>query len=287
VALLGIEADDHGPGAFVVWTVLTWWVLSTLALLAKVSGHRVIAGLLALTSVVAFAVFIGSLLDWFGWLGNFDSPFEGFRFWLLVVELLTLLAAVVAWWIFRFPLLLLLVAGTAWFFLTDLISNGGNWSAIVTIAFGLILLPAAMAADMSESRVSGFWLHVVAGLTIGGGLLWFFHDGDVDWILVALAGLVYIGLGDGLARSSWVVLGAWGLLQTAAHFADKWSSVGETLFSVFYLFPFIFSSDEFGETHEHQWLGPLIFAALGCLFFVLAVVLARRRRDTTPGAELI
>jgi hypothetical protein len=147
---------------------------------------------------------------------------------------------------------------------------------------------AAVAADAGESRANGFWLHVVSGLTIGGGLLWFFHDVDLDWILVGIAGLAYIAFGDRLARSSWVVLGAWGLLQTAAHFADKWSSLGEIFFTVFYLFPFVFSSDSsFGETHEHQWLGPIIFAALGALFFVIAVALARRRRETIPGAELI
>ncbi len=287
VALLGIEAQDHGPGAFVLWAALTYVVLSALAFSAKGTGHRVIAGLLALTSVVAFAVFVGSLLDWFGWLENPSTSFEGFHFWLLVLELLTLLAALSAWRIFRFPLLLFAVAATAWVFVTDLISNGGNWSAIVTIAVGLGLLMAAVAADAGESRVSGFWLHVASGLTIGGGLLWFFHDGDVDWILVGLAGLAYIAFGDRLERSSWVVLGAWGLLQTAGHFADKWSSVSETFFSVFYVFPFLFASESFGATHEHQWLGPLIFAALGAFFFVLAVVLARRRRDTIPAAELI
>jgi hypothetical protein len=287
-ALLGVEANDQGPGGFVLWAALTYCVLTALAFLARATGHRVVAGLLALTSVVAFAVFVGALLDWFGWLEGPDSPFEGFNFWLLVLELLTLLAALATWRTFRFPLLLLAVAATAWFFVTDLISNGGNWSAIVTIAVGLALLMAAVAADAGESRANGFWLHVVSGLTIGGGLLWFFHDGDLDWILVGIAGLAYIAFGDRLARSSWVVLGAWGLLQTAAHFADKWSSLGEIFFTVFYLFTFVFSSDSsFGETHEHQWLGPIIFAALGALFFVIAVALARRRRETIPGAELI
>jgi len=95
--------------------------------------------------------------------------------------------------------------------------------------------------DLGESSYYGLWLHVAAGLVIGGGLLWFLHDGDVDFILVAVIALAYMAIGDGLARSSWIVLGAWGLLQTAEHFAAKWSSVGDFLF-FFLPFPFSRSS---------------------------------------------
>jgi hypothetical protein len=45
-------------------------------------------------------------------------------------------------------------------------------------------------------------MHVVAGLTIGGGLVWFFNDGDFAWILIGVAGLLYVALGDRLQRSS-------------------------------------------------------------------------------------
>ena len=83
-------------------------------------------------------------------------------------------------------------------FLFDLLSNGGGWAAIVSIAVGLTFLLAGIAVDDGPSRPFGFWLHVAAGLAIGGGLLWFFHDGDFDWIVIAIAGLVYIAFGDRL-----------------------------------------------------------------------------------------
>jgi hypothetical protein len=288
-ALLTVQSNDHGAGSFVLWAALIFAVFVALASAARKTGHYVIAGLLALSCVVAFTVFVGSILDWFGWLHHLTDGFDGFHFWLLVLELLALVAAVVALRIFRFPLLVFVVAVSGWYFTTDLISNGGNWSAIVTIAAGLVLLMAAVSADAGESDLNGFWLHVVSGLTLGGGLLWFFHDGDVDWILVGAASVGYIALGDRLARSSWVVLGAWGMLQTASHFADKWSQAGEGLFfPLFYLFPFGLSFDgEYSQTHEHQWIGPLIFAAVAGVFFAIALLLARRRRDTIPGAELL
>jgi hypothetical protein len=285
VALLSIASDEHGAGGFVLWSALLFAVLSALAFLSKRTGHFITAGLFAVSSVAAFVVLFGALLDWLGWLPDLeDGPtFSGFRFWLLVLELSTIIAAAVALRIFRFPLLVFVVAGATWFFVTDLISGGGDWSAIVTIGYGLLLLAVALSFDAGGSRIYGFWLHVVAGLTIGGGLLWFFHDGDFDWILIAIAALLYVALGDQLMRSSWVVLGAWGLLQATTHFAEKWSDVG--FLGFFFLFPFF--GDDFGERHEHMWAGPFSYAVLGLVFVGLALLIARRRRDVIPAAELI
>jgi hypothetical protein len=183
--------------------------------------------------------------------------------------------------LFRFPLLVLVLAAASWFFVFDLVSNGGNWAAIVSIGIGLAFLVAVIPVDTGPSRPFGFWLHVAAGLAIGGGLLWFFHDGDFDWILIAIAGLLYISFGDRFARSSWVVLGAWGILQTAAHWADKWSDL--TTFFAFFLFPF--TAEFEGSDHPaHQWAGPVVFAATGLVFIVIGLLLARRSRP--PIAEI-
>jgi len=285
ISLLVVQSDDHAAAGFVFWAGLVFVAVAACALAARRTGHPVTAGLLALSSVAAFVVFIGAILDWFGWLPDNPEPnFDGFHFWLLVLELLTVVAAAVALRIFRFPLLVFVVAGASWFFTTDLISNGGDWSAIVTIAVGLVILFAALGADAGESKVNGFWLHVVSGLTIGGGLLWFFHDGDFDFIVMAIAGLLYIALGDRLLRSSWVVLGAWGILQTASHYAEKWSDVSE-FFAFFYVFPF---SDPFDEGYSgRKWIGPLVFTLTGAVFIGIALLLARRRRDGVPAAELL
>src|SRR5207248_9013063 len=123
-----------------------------------------------------------ALLDWFGLMPDINrgSACGGFRFWLLVVGISIVVASAIALRIFRFPLLVLVVAASAWFFVTDLVSGGGDWSAIVTIAYGLALLAVAMGYDNRGSRIYGFWLHVVAGLTIGGGPLWVLHRGELD-----------------------------------------------------------------------------------------------------------
>ena len=286
LTLLSFEAESRSSAGLVLWAFLIWAGVSVAAFAARERGHFVTAGLLAASTVVAFIVFLGSILEWFGWLPDLseDGLFEGFRFWLLVLELATVVASAVALRIHRFPLLVLLLAGSTWFFVTDLISGGGDWTAIVTIAVGLAFLIAGIAVDDGPSRPYGFWLHAAAGLTIGGGLVWFFHDSTFDWIVVAVLGLAFIAFGTRLARSSWVVLGAWGILQTTAHFADKWSDIGEFFFPLFYLFPFIISFDGGGEQPAHDWLGPLVFALAGAVFIGLGIFYARRSRP--PLAEI-
>jgi hypothetical protein len=291
VTLLSFEAESRGAAGLVFWALVIFLAISATALAARALGHFVTAGLLATSGVIAFVVFFGSILEWFGWLPDIDEggAFEGFRFWLLVLELAAIVASAVALRIFEFPLLVLLLAASSWFFVTDLISGGGGWSAIVTIAIGLIFLMAAIAVDDGPSRPFGFWLHVAAGLTIGGGLLHFFNDGTFDWIVVGVIGALYILLGDRLARSSWVVLGAWGLFQTATYFADKWSDLGDFLFPYlfFFAFPFFVALDESGGQSSHDWLGALIYALTGFVFIWIGLWLSRRRREAVPGAELL
>lgn len=267
LAFLSIESGEHGADSLTGWSALVLAVLATLAFLAKRNGRFVTAGLYALSAVAVFVVFFGALLDWFGWLPDTNGGvFRGFRFWLLVLA----------------------VAGSAWFFVTDLLSGGGDWSATVTIAYGLILLGIAGNVDRGGSRIYGFWLHVVAGLTIGGGLLWFFHHGDFDWVLIGIAALVYIALGDRLLRSSWVVLGAWALLQMTTHFAEKWAEVGFLAYFPFglFFFPFLGLTTS-TQNRQHMWAAPLAYAALGLVFIVIAQLLARRHRAAIPAAELL
>jgi hypothetical protein len=280
-SLLSVQASHYGSGGFVAWALLIFAVVTGLALLARRHGYRITAGLLALSSVAAVVTLLGAALDWLGWLAdiNATSPFAGFHVSLLVLEFAVVAASAVAVRVFSFPLLVLPLTAGAWLFATDLLSSGGDWSAAVTLLFGLALLAVAVALDQGGATPYAFWAHVVAGLTIGGGLLWFFHSGDWDWVLVAIAGALYIAAGDRLARSSWIVLGAWGALQTAAHFAAKWTDIVASLFPLFYLFPFVLAS-AFGETGPrtaHPWASALVFALTGAIFVAVGQLIATRR----------
>ena len=119
------------------------------------------------------------------------------------------------------------------------ISNGGDWSAIVTIAWGSRSCSPGSPSTTGLRGRSASGSTSPPGLAIGGGLLWFFHDGNFDWILIAVVGLLYVALGDALGRSSWVVLGAWGFLQTAATSPTSGRTSPPLGFFFFPLFPFV------------------------------------------------
>jgi hypothetical protein len=181
--------------------------------------------------------------------------------------LAALAAALVALRLFRFPLLVLLAAVAGWYFVTDLVSNGGDWSAVVTIAVGFVLLAPAFATN----PVYGFWLHLTAGLAIGDGFIALLHSSDFDWVLVTIAALVYIWFGDRVGRSSWVVLGALGLLLSTTHWVEKWGHVP----ALALLSP---GSLGFSPPGIHAWVRPLGYAFLGVVYMVLAFWFERRRR---------
>jgi len=260
----------YGEAGYAAWALVVVALLDGTAFAFLRRGHRIAAGVFAFAGVVGFAAFIAALLTWFGWLGEHVSSltFRGFDSGRLAVELLTLIAAAVSLRMFRHPLLMLPLALLSWVFVTDLVSGGGDWSAIVTFLAGLVFLASALGADAGPRRPYGFWLHVAAGLTIGASLLQFWHSGNVDWVIVCLGSLVYVRLAAALGRSSWAVLGTAGLLLASAHFSLEWTSIDVPFFG-----PAGHSS--------RGWVSPLVFAMTGLLLVALGFRLGRRERVVT------
>lgn len=266
-ALLSYLSDSHGDAAFALLALVVYAVVGFVALALRRAGtHPVAAGLLAFTTIWSAATFFAALFMWFGWLSHAStSAFHGFHLGQLVVELLTLGVALVALNLFRFPLLVFPVVAVSWFFVTDLLSGGGNWGAVITFLVGLVFLAIAVALDAGPSRPYGFWVHVAAGLTIGGSLLFFWHHGHVEWALVAIAGVLYVFLAEGLGRSSWAVLGTVGILAAAVHFTFALTRIQFVVFG------------DSGNQSNRGWAPALVFALAGVLLMVLGGVLARRR----------
>jgi hypothetical protein len=271
LALLSDVSDEHGDAAFAGWALLLFAAAGAVALvLRRDGGHPIAAGVTAVIAVGLFVSFVGALYAWAGWLDD-DPAFRGFDLARLTLTLLTLVAALVALRLFRFPLLMLVVVGSSWYFLTDLLSGGGNWSATVTFLVGIVFLAVAASLDLGGHHPYAFWLHVGAGLTIGGSLVYFLHDGDFEWALIALGGLLYIALASRLGRSSWAVLGAVGILLSAGHYAT-----GDTAVS---LVPF-FALD----SGSNGLRGPIVFAIAGLVLMLLGGLLARRAQRQRVAA---
>jgi hypothetical protein len=266
--LLSYLADAHGDAGYTAYALLIYAAAAAAALLLRRDGaHPVAAGIAAVIAVAMFAAFVGSIYSWFGWLDRGDSAFHGFDLARLTIALFTLGAALVALRLFRFPLLVLVATATGWYLVTDLLSGGGNWSATVTFLVGLAFLATAVSLDTGGHHPYAFWLHVAAGLTIGGSLLYFLHDGDFEWALIVLGGVLYVALADRFARSSWAVLGAIGILAATAHYAKDDAVLG--------LVPFL----GFGSG-GNGWRGPVVFAVAGLGLMLLGGALAHRNRAT-------
>src|SRR4029079_15787888 len=109
-ALLAVLAGDRGAAGFILLALLVLAVSLVLAFCALITGHRVTAGLFALTAVVSVVVFAGSLLNWFGWLDNPDFALSGFDLAGFFPYLLALVASAFARPVFQFPPLAPLLA---------------------------------------------------------------------------------------------------------------------------------------------------------------------------------
>jgi hypothetical protein len=266
-------AATSGDAGYAGWTLLVLLIVTGLALALRQRGRRVAGGVLAFVAVIAFVGFVSALWSWFGWqtTDGTSSTFGGFHLSRLLLELLWLLAALAAIRAFRFPLVAAQAVLAGWVLVTDLVSNGGSWSAVVTLLVGLGYLAAGFSVDAGPSRPYGFWLHLGAGLAIGGSLLYFWHGGSIEWTLVAVAAVAFVLFSQPAGRSSWAVLGAIGLLLAAVHFSLHWTHVRLLILNA-------------GSGSSRPWISPLVFTCLGLVLGALGLLLGRR--DPEVGQEL-
>lgn len=262
--LLAVLADEHGDALFVLLSAVVLAAAGGLAYFFRGRDEPIAAGLFATITTVVFGVFFGALLDLIGLL---DVGTDGFDFGRLLVELAVLAAALVLLGQFRFPLLVLVAVAAGWVLVADTLTNGGDWLAVLSILVGLVYL----AIGVAVSRPYGMWLHLAAGLLIGGALINFWSQSHLDWILVLITGLAYIGVADALDRSSWAVLGALGILASATHFIEEWFDLPNPLGLLFG-----------GEEPNVAGVGrPLAYVVLGLAFVAIGLVLEYRRRART------
>jgi hypothetical protein len=264
-------SGQYGDAAFAAWALFIFAVLLTIGLWLR-PRHQIAGGVFAVTALAMFVVFVAALWTWFGWVNasTNGSPIKGFHVGLLSLELIAIVAGFAVLRAFRFPFLMYFIVEALGLFVVDLLSDGGSWSAVVAMAFGLVLLAAGLIVDAGEGRPYGFWLHLGAGIAIGGALLYFWHGGDWHWSFIAVGGLVYIWLATATGRSSWAVLGYLGLFAAATHFTADWWLSG---------LPFV------PQAHGHQpWVPPLVFAVFGFLVVGIGIAVSRReQRSPLPS----
>jgi hypothetical protein len=266
-AALGYLSSRYGEAAYAGWTLLPLVVLYTVSFMFRRRGEWITAGVFAFGGLAMWAAFVAAVESWWGWLPkNTTSVFGGWHWGALLLVALVFAGAIVDLGIFRFPMLVLFATFTSWYFVTDLLSGGGSWSAVLTLLIGLLFLLIGSSLDRGPRRPYGFWVHVTSGLLIGGSLLYWWHSGDTDWALLAASGVVFIGIAKKSGRSSWAVFGTFGFLAAFVHFSNEWANQGLVSFL----------------TPTRDWVPPLVFGCVGFFLVLLGLALERGRRGAAP-----
>jgi hypothetical protein len=186
------------------------------ALALERAGRAIAAGVAAVLAVVFATVVVGTLLNV---LGALDSELGDYQPGTLVVELALIAASLVALARFRAPILILPAALSFWLAVLDL-SRLGSWEdagEVLSIVAGLLLIADGIVVDRLGRPAYGFWQHAVGGLAAGGGLA--LLAGDGAWALTAAIALGFVAAAFALGRSSYAVLGAFGILLATTLFA--------------------------------------------------------------------
>jgi hypothetical protein len=254
-SLLGILGDDHGSAALVGLSALATAVALALALALEQRGRLVAAGVLATLTVVFFAIFVGGLETWVGILD--EEAADDWEPALLLLELVTIGAALVALQRFRAPLLMLPIAVT---FAIAVIDFGAEeYTAMLA---GLILVAVGHAVDRAGRKPYAMWLHLVGGASFGGGVL-ALVESDAGWIVVGLLSIAYVAGGYAFRRSSYAVLGAVGILATTTYF------IQDGLAFVSFFVPFEVGDPDGGTD---PWQITLYYVFAGLLILALGLV---------------
>jgi hypothetical protein len=281
-ALGYLTTQYSGGGARAAWALLILCGLLLLAESCRRAGTWVAAGIFGFATVIAWAFFLGSVWAWFGWLRPWHQAFGGWSLAHLSLEFLILIAAGIAHARWEFPFIAAITVVVAWFFVTDLISNGGWWTYVVTFGIGVLYLLAGTAS----SRPSAFWLHLVGGLLIGVPILHWFDSTNFDFAVVLVVSLLYVLIAHGTRRSSWAVFGTIGFFIATIHYATgSPSALAEGVFGASQTCVATPGGQTCSSTvgSVSAWSIPLAFGLLG-LWLVWLGLLGRRRRASAGPA---
>lgn len=281
LALLAIAEQDHGRGGLLLASAVALAATGALAEALRRRGEWLPAGLVSVVAVLMFGTVVGTIVDLLGLFPD-DAPdesgffTEGFPFGVLILEVAVMAAALYARRRFAFPFHTFVFAAALWYPVMDLLEGvvgGGNTgTAVLAILVGLGFVAAGAANDEPEHDPSAFWLHLVGALSVGGGIVWFWHDSAGESLLVMLVSLAYVLAARRWARSSYAVLGALGLAAATTYFVERW-------FSEETFIPFVQPEGD----NPPDWGRPLMYLLLGVVYMLLGWLVGPRRRPEPPG----
>ncbi len=236
MAATGLFVDDgwerRGAGFMLVVSLAFLAAYAAASFLLLRYAWKTAGGLFAAmaVSVVPLAVYaFEKALGW--WPDDQPEVFSSFHqeilaSW-LVMELVTIAAGAVVLYFVRFPLIFAPIAFVGWYLSMDLAPAlfgddvTSDERAGVSIVAGLAMIGVGLAFDVRGRRRLAFWPHFFGLLTLLGTLCWltFDHNDHLTWSVVTLVSLVAASASVPLARVTYAVFGALGLLSTVCYWA--------------------------------------------------------------------
>lgn len=246
---LGDKWKDLGsPGIFV--TVLIYMAIAGgLGLKLRERGYAVGGGLLVTVAVCLVPLLTYTVEDMTGlWPGARTGSYEDYYPWIhgswIVMELATIVAALLALRRVRFAFLTAPIAFSFWFFSMDiaalLLGKDLDWDERkwISVIVGLFTLAVGYGLERTLHRPGearredfAFWCYLFGLFAFWGGLTAMNSDSEIGKFIYCLINLGLIGLALRLRRSTFLVFGALGVHIYLGHLAYD-------LFRDSVLFPF-------------------------------------------------
>jgi len=207
-----------------------------------VPGGLLIAVAVSMAPLATFGV-----QDALGWWSHGDpGAYRDFYVWIkgswLFMELATIAAGALALYFYRFPFLVAPIAVALWFMSMDLTpwvfgTEAFTWDQrkLVSLWFGLAMLPMAWGVDARARGDFAFWLHLFGLLAFWGGLSLLESDSEVARAVYCLINVALLFLAVFLQRRAYAVFGTLGVTYYLGHLAY-------VVFEDSLLFPFALSA---------------------------------------------
>jgi hypothetical protein len=200
-------------------------------------------GVMATSAVVLFTAVVIGFEHLIGvWPKGSIDPFQDFCGVPFSLAALTILAALVAFWLVRFGFLMLPVAAAteaAVQFLLPVLVNHPSADAHfdALLITGGAFVVTGMLLDARRQRAPAFWWHVIGLFAIAVGLAYYVARGAIEsllpiqsphhstwaWVTMIVIGVALVISSFVVRRATWAGFGVAGIYAPALHYVNDWS----------------------------------------------------------------
>jgi hypothetical protein len=216
--------DDFGPIAITIFSAIYFiaFLFSGYIVFFK-KNMDIPGGLLLSISIAVTPLFVFSLLRTFNFWPQ-EWEYADYYIWIkgkwVIIELVTILVALIFFMKTKFPFHIFLIAGTLWWLSMDIVpiifeKTRITWTerAIISDIFGLLMIGTGYFMDIKSKKDYSFWLYLFGLITLTSGLSIFYNDNVFKFVILGIINVFLILFSIFLNRNVFLVFGAIGLTE--------------------------------------------------------------------------